>query len=246
VTKAAAGSYAFGDSALARERLGIVADTFAAPTRALLRDLPPGGRRYVVDLGCGPGYTTALLCEAFPHGYVTGLDASAAMVAEARVRVARATFAVADVTAPLRLPAHLVYARLLLGHLPEPERALALWSTALLTGGLLVCEEPVRYRSDASAFARYEAAVTGVVADRGATLWAGPVLDRDPPGCERVVDRIVEHPVPAARAAAMFWRNAVTWGGDAELVDALRRIERDCTEDVVMWELRQTGWVKAT
>ena len=67
MTKAAAGSYAFGDSALARERLGIVADTFAAPTRALLRDLPPGGRRYVVDLGCGPGYTTALLCEAFPH-----------------------------------------------------------------------------------------------------------------------------------------------------------------------------------
>ena len=44
----------------------------------------------------------------------------------------------------------------------------------------------------------------------------------------------------------MFWRNAVTWGGDAELVDALRRIERDGTEDVVMWELRQTGWVKAT
>ena len=36
MTKAAADSYAFGDSALARERLGIVADTFAAPTRALL------------------------------------------------------------------------------------------------------------------------------------------------------------------------------------------------------------------
>jgi hypothetical protein len=61
-----------------------------------------------------------------------------------------------------------------------------------------------------------------------------------------VVDRIVEHPVPAARAAAMFWRNAVTCGGDPALVDASRRIERDGTDDVVMWELRQTGWVKAT
>ena len=41
--------------------------------------------------------------------------------------------------------------------------------------------EPVRYRSDDPLFARYEAAVTAVVAARGATLWAGPVLDVDPP-----------------------------------------------------------------
>jgi SAM-dependent methyltransferase len=246
VTNAAGISYAFGDSDLARERLGIVADTFAPPTRALLRDLPPGNRRYVVDLGCGPGYTTALLCEAFPHAFVTGLDASDAMVAEARERLPHAMFAVADVTGPLRLPAHLVYARLLLGHLRDPGTALAHWTTALLTSGLLVCEEPVRYRSDNALFARYEDAVTAVVAARGATLWAGPALDHDPPHCARVIDRVVEHPVPAARAAAMFWRNAVTWGGDAELVDALRRVESDGAEDVVMWELRQTGWVKDT
>jgi trans-aconitate 2-methyltransferase len=237
-------SYAFGDTDIARERLGIVADTFASPTRALLRDLPPGGRRYVVDLGCGPGYTTALLCDAFPHGFVTGLDASDAMVAEARERFPEAMFAVADVTTPLRLPAHLVYARLLLGHLPDPENALAHWSTALLTGGLLVCEEPVRYRSDHPVFARYEEAVTAAVAARGANLWAGPALDNDPPQCARFIDRVVEYPVPAARAAAMFWRNAATWGGDAELVDALRRIERDGDEGTVLWELRQTGWVK--
>ncbi len=244
MTKAAGVSYAFGDNDLARERLGIVADTFAPPTRALLHALPPGGRRYVVDLGCGPGYSTALLCDAFPHGFVTGLDASHAMVTEARVRLPQASFAVADVTAPLRLPAHVVYARLLLGHLPDPGNALAHWGAALLTGGLLVCEEPVRYRSDNQVFARYEDVVTAVVAAQGATLWAGPALDRDPPRCARVMDRVVEHPVPAARAAAMFWRNAVTWGGDAELVDALRRIEADGAEDIVMWELRQTVWVK--
>jgi trans-aconitate 2-methyltransferase len=246
VTNAPGVSYAFGDTDLARERLGIVADTFAPPTRALLHDLPPGGRRYVVDLGCGPGYTTTLLHDAFPHGFVTGLDASEAMVAEARERLPEATFAVADVTAPLRLPAHLVYARLLLGHLSDPGNALAHWSAALLTGGLLVCEEPVRYRSDTPLFARYEDAVTAVVAARGATLWAGPALEHDPPRCARVMDRVVQHPVPATRAAAMFWRNAATWGGDAELVHALRRIEREGAEDIVMWELRQTVWIKDT
>ena len=198
----------------------------------------------MLDLGCGPGYSTALLCEAFPHGFVTGLDQSHAMVAEARGRVPGALFAIADVTGPLRLPAHVVYARMLLGHLLDPGAVLVHWGAALLAGGVLVCEEPVRYRSDDKVFARYEDAVTAVVAARGATLWAGPALDADPPDCTRVIDRVVEHPVPAARAAAMFWRNAVSWGGDADLIDALRKGEAADTADVVLWELRQTVWVK--
>jgi trans-aconitate 2-methyltransferase len=238
-------TYAFGDTDLARERLGLVADSFEAPTRMLLRDLPAGVYRYVIDVGCGPGFTTALLREAIPHSFLTGIDSSPAMIAEARERVPDAHFAVADVTAELSLPAHLIYARLLLGHLPDPRSALARWARALRAGGLVVCEEPVRYRCNDPLFARYEEAVTAVVAARGATLWAGPALDDDPPMCgRRMVDRVVEHPVPAARAAAMFWRNAATWGGERDLVDALREIERSNRADVVMWELRQTVWMK--
>jgi trans-aconitate 2-methyltransferase len=236
--------YAFGDTDLARERLGLVADAFAEPTRALLRDIPPGDRRYLLDLGCGPGYTALLLRERFPHAFVTGIDASEAMVAEARERLPDGLFFVADVTAPLRLPAHVVYARLLLGHLPDTSGALANWSRALLPNGVLVCEEPIRYRTDIDVFARYERVVTDVVSASGATLWAGAALDPELPGCERALDRVVEHPVSAARAAAMFWRNAVTWGGDAEMIEELRTLERDDGDDVVMWELRQTVWVK--
>jgi trans-aconitate 2-methyltransferase len=80
-------TYAFGDSDVARERLGIVAATFESPTRQLLADVPPYQPRYVVDMGCGPGYTSALLRARFPHSEVTGLDASAAMVEAARARV---------------------------------------------------------------------------------------------------------------------------------------------------------------
>ena len=242
----AATTYAFGDSELARERLAIVAETFAAPTRSLLADLPPMQPRYVVDMGCGPGHTSALLRERFPHSEVTGLDASGAMVEAARRRVPGAWFAVADVTAPLRLPADVVYARLLLGHLPDPTAAIAHWTAAMRPPGLLVCEEPVRYRSADPLFARYEAAVTAVVAARGATLWAGPVLDADPPGCVRLFDRVIEHPVRAGRAAAMFWRNASAWGvevADAPfLVEHLRAREAADAEEYVMWELRQTVW----
>jgi SAM-dependent methyltransferase len=240
--------YAFGDSELARERLAIVADTFEAPSRRLLEQLPRREPRYVIDMGCGPGHTTALLHACFPHAALTGLDSSAAMVDEARERVPGAWFAVADVTEPLKLPADLVYTRLLLGHLPDPGQALAHWAAATRAPGLLVCEEPVRYRSDDPLFARYEAAVTGVVAARGATLWAGPVLDQDPPGCARVFDRVVEHPVRAGRAAAMFWRNAATWGSEvsdaSKLIEPLRALEQADPDVDVMWELRQTVFTK--
>ncbi len=238
------GRYAFGDTDLARERLAIVAATFAAPTRAFLADLPVTIARYALDLGCGPGHTTRLLCDALPNTRVTGLDASEAMILEARQRVPSASFAVADVTAPLRLPADIVYARLLLGHLPTAGDALATWAGALRSDGVLACEEPVRYRSDDPLFRRYEATVTAVVAARGATLWAGPALDADPPGCARAIDRVVEHEVRVGTAAAMFWRNAVTWGGAPDLVDGLRALDDEDPDDVVVWELRQTAWLK--
>jgi SAM-dependent methyltransferase len=239
-------TYAFGDSDIARERLAIVADTFEAPTRRLLADLPPMQPRYVVDMGCGPGHATALLRQRFPHSEVTGLDASAAMADEARGRVPGAWFTVADVTGTLRLPADVVYARMMLGHLADPAGAVERWAAAIRPPGLIVCEEPVRYLSDDPLFTRYEGAVTAVVAARGATLWAGPVLDRDPPGCERILDRVVEHPVRVGRAAAMFWRNAVTWGDEVEdaetLIERLRRLEADDPDDDVRWEIRQTVW----
>jgi trans-aconitate 2-methyltransferase len=246
VSKRSASTYAFGDSDLARERLAIVADVFEGPTRQLLDDLPPMQPRYVVDMGCGPGHTAALLRVRFPHSEVTGLDASSTMVEEARSRVPGAWFTVADVTRPLRLPADVVYSRLLLGHLSDPAAALAHWTAAMRPPGLLVCEEPVRYRSENPLFDRYESAVTSVVAARGAMLWAGPVLDGDPPGCVRLFDRVVEHPVRAGRAAAMFWRNATTWRSEvsdaSDLIEQLRALEAEDPDEIVMWELRQSVW----
>jgi len=246
VSETAPPGYAFGDSEIARERLAIVADTFEDPTRRLLDDLPPMHPRYVLDMGCGPGHATELLRVRFPHSEVTGLDSSRAMVEAARTRVPGAWFTTADVAEELKLPADVAYSRLLLGHLPDPAAALAHWAAALRPPGLIVCEEPVRYRSDDPLFARYEKAVTAVVAARGATLWAGPALDRDPPGCDRLLDRVVEHPVRVGRAAAMFWRNATTWGsevGDAlDLIEPLRALEVGDPEAHVMWEIRQTVW----
>ena len=74
-------------------------------------------------------------------------------------------------------------------------------------------------------------------------MWAASAFDDDPPSCERVLDRVVEHPVPAARAAGMFWRNAVQWQDRARtraaLIEHFRRREQAGDTENVMWELRQ-------
>ena len=64
--------------------------------RDLLAHVPLTSARTVVDVGCGPGNSTALLTARFPEADVLGIDSSPAMLAEARSAVSRARFAEAD------------------------------------------------------------------------------------------------------------------------------------------------------
>jgi trans-aconitate 2-methyltransferase len=56
---------------------------------AVLERLPLAGHERILDAGCGTGRVTELLLERLPHGRVIALDRSAAMVEEARRRLAR-------------------------------------------------------------------------------------------------------------------------------------------------------------
>ena len=50
----------------------------------------------VVDLGCGPGNSTTVLAQRWPHARLIGLDSSPAMIEQARVALPAASFEVAD------------------------------------------------------------------------------------------------------------------------------------------------------
>ena len=50
----------------------------------------------VIDLGCGPGNSTALLAARWPQAELEGLDSSAAMLAEARASGVPARWVEAD------------------------------------------------------------------------------------------------------------------------------------------------------
>jgi trans-aconitate 2-methyltransferase len=67
------------------------------PVRDLVAAIPRVSAQTAVDLGCGPGNSTAVLAERFPQARVTGLDSSTDMLGEARQRLAAVEFIQADI-----------------------------------------------------------------------------------------------------------------------------------------------------
>ena len=71
-------------------------DERTRPARDLLAQVNVDGPRKVVDMGCGPGNSTELLAQRYPEAKLVGLDSSPNMLAEARLRLPRAEFEIAD------------------------------------------------------------------------------------------------------------------------------------------------------
>lgn len=67
------------------------------PARELLARVPTEHPARVVDLGCGPGNSTALLAARWPGADLEGVDSSAEMLSEARQAKFRARWTQADV-----------------------------------------------------------------------------------------------------------------------------------------------------
>src|SRR6266508_370221 len=82
-----------------------IADPMARWGTAVLDRLPLRGDERVLDAGCGSGRVTERLLASLPLGHVIALDASPAMIEEARRRLApfayRVTYVVANLLDPL-------------------------------------------------------------------------------------------------------------------------------------------------
>ncbi|HET9851395.1 MAG TPA: methyltransferase domain-containing protein [Candidatus Limnocylindrales bacterium] len=81
-----------------------VADPQARWGAQVLERLPLEGHETVLDAGCGTGRVTELLLARLPRGRVVALDASAAMLEQARGRLARFGNQVSYVQADLERP----------------------------------------------------------------------------------------------------------------------------------------------
>jgi trans-aconitate 2-methyltransferase len=247
------GAYAFGDGAEAGERLAVVHRVFAPLTDGILDLATTDAPRAAMDLGCGPGHTTALLADRWPDAVLTAVESSPAFAAAARRRVPRVTVIEGDVTDPGVVAGHradLVYARCLLAHLADVGAAVATWRRWVAPGGRLVLEEPERIDTDDDVFRRYLRATTAVVAARGATMLAGTLLHATTDCAAGVlIDRGVWYPVGTGDAATMFRLNLATIRHDPaagldsaeadELAAALAARGRDTTIGTIAWQVRQ-------
>ena len=204
--------YTFGDTDIAARRLQVLADVYAASTRAFLNAAVVFRPHYTVDLGCGPGHTTHLLAETLQGEHVQGLDNSEHFIAIARqTQTATVTFELHDITV-VPFPSRAVdvlYARLLLAHLRHPQDVLAAWATQLRPPGYLLLEEVEWIHTNSQLFTTYLEMVTALLAAQATNMYAGPDLHdmAEPELLCRRSSQVRQVPVQTAQAATMFFLN---------------------------------------
>ena len=207
-----------------------------------------------VDLGCGPGHTTRLVQQIVKAGRTMGLDRSTSFIATASATpTPGVSFLAHDATAmPLPIePPDLIFARLLLAHLPDHGSIVQAWCDAAAAGGRVLLDEVESVETDDAVFKTYldEVAIP-VVTSQSGRLIVGPALHEmaDPPVGVRVHDAVVTLCSPAALTARMFAMNLQVLSDTGEtaprpdLSDALWPLAADTSAAPVVWRMRQIAF----
>ncbi|MEO6602282.1 MAG: trans-aconitate 2-methyltransferase [Polyangiaceae bacterium] len=118
-------------------------DERTRPAQELLARVALPRAKYVVDLGCGPGNSTALLVERFAGATVVGTDTSEAMLESARKRLPQCQFELSDVsTWQAQEAPDLIFANAVLQWVPGHAQLFRRLFSALAAGGVLAVQMP--------------------------------------------------------------------------------------------------------
>jgi trans-aconitate 2-methyltransferase len=113
------------------------------PARELLSRVSLTSAASVVDLGCGPGNSTALLRERYPEARVTGVDNSSEMLERARKDLPSLRWVEADVaTYRAASPVDLLFANAVLQWLPDHAELFPALLAQVRPGGVLAVQMP--------------------------------------------------------------------------------------------------------
>jgi len=132
------------------------------PAAELLARIAHHPATLAVDLGCGPGNSTALLRDAWPDATIIGVDNSPAMLEEASRRLPDCRFVEADIATfrPER-PADVIYANASLQWLTDHQRLFPCLVSNLAKNGVLAVQMPVNWQEPSHVLMRQVAEELG-------------------------------------------------------------------------------------
>jgi trans-aconitate 2-methyltransferase len=253
-------SYLFKDTDLAAQRLQVLANVYAPASRAFLQHAVRSAPQLTLDLGCGPGYTTRLLAETTSSMRTIGLDNSEHFITLAgRNANEHITFIRHDVTqVPFPTgPADLIFCRMLLTHLRDPQSMIEHWLTQLRPQGLLLVEEVESIRTEKPLFRTYLGIVATLLEQQNNMLYIGPLLDQQQigKGLSSRMSRVYHLPVSTKQAATMFCMNIPSWRNQsfvqehygASTIEQLEQelhemAEHSTSEGEIEWSMRQIAY----
>ncbi len=173
-----------------------------------------GTPRRIVDLGCGPGNSTAVLAERFAGAALSGVDSSPDMIGKARTRGVAASWAIGDIAEwafAKGEPFDLVFSNAAFHWVPDHARLLPALMRRVAEGGVLAFQVPAN--PDAPA---HEAARDLVASSRWRAHFEKPVREWAVLGSEAYYDILAPH---AARIDLWLTDYTQVMPGAAAIVD---------------------------
>lgn len=118
------------------------------PVRDLIHRIQLENPRRIIDLGCGPGNSTAELRQRWPSSAIVGLDSSREMIDKARHGYPPGTWQVGDAsTWQASEPFDLVFSNAMLQWVPDHAHLCPHLFRQVAAGGALAAQAPAHYDS---------------------------------------------------------------------------------------------------
>lgn len=251
-------NYIFAGKEIAARRLGKLHELFFPATKNFLQSQVSKEINLLVDLGCGPGYTTRALTSIINAKEYVGFDNSKYFIERARELskdFPKIAYKLRDTT---KIPfptekADIIYSRFLLTHMHTPKKSTLDWGTQLSNGGLLFIEETEDIKTEVPVFKEYIKISDALLRSNGNVLFIGKILDEwEYEGkLKKRYSNVAKVSASTKQAAEIFLLNILSWK-DNEFIkenhyDDIPRIESELKEmmetnderKTIEWEIRQ-------
>jgi len=125
------------------------------PAADLLARVPASDPARVIDLGCGPGNSTALLAARWPDAGLEGLDSSTDMLKQARASGVPANWILAEIAAwSPQAPYDVIFSNATFQWLPDQAVLFPRLMSFVKSGGVFAFQVPVNFNARSHALMR--------------------------------------------------------------------------------------------